>query len=117
MRDPDEEDLVGYLIGVGEAVEYGESWAEQTTHEWWTDSEGDRHVRLVQTYHGGGSRGDDLEGEYAQRLLDLGRAVVVGDHEELPDPATTDLPPEVTHVIRNGLPERFRRYIGPPEGI
>lgn len=112
-----EEDLVQYLIDVGEAVEYGEPWTEQTTHEWWRDSDGHRHVRLVMTYHGGGSRGDDDEAEYVRRLLDMGRAVEVGENDALPDPGTTDLPREITHVIQGGKAKRFRFYVAPPEGV
>lgn len=109
----DEEALVSYLIDVGEAVEYGEPWNENTTHEWWQDSDGRRHVRLVQTYHGGGGRGDDVEGEYARRLLDLGRAV--HDQEGLD---RDSLPAEVTHIIdAQGQPQRFRRYNPPPQEV
>jgi len=113
MPEPqDEEALVDYLISVGEAVEYGEPWTETTTHEWWRDADGRRHVRLVMTYHGGGGRGDDDQAEYVRRLLDTGRAV-----PEAGAPADRlDLPPEVTHVIRaDGTPERFRYYMPPPE--
>lgn len=111
----DEEALIDYLISVREAVEYGEPWTETTTYEWWHDADGHRHARQVMSYHGGGSRGDDDEAEYVRRLLDLGRAVEVGDHAPLPDPATTDLPAEVTHVIKDGKAERFRFYVGPPD--
>lgn len=115
MPDPDEEALVDYLISVGEAVEYGEPWTETTTHEWWRDTNGDRHVRLVMTYHGGGNRGDDDEAEYVRRLLDMGRAVthVHGDYHEY----ANSLPPHVTHVIVNGKAKRIRYYMPPPEGV
>lgn len=105
-----DEELIDYLIDEGEAVEYGERWTENTTHEWWRDADGKRHCRLVQTYHGGGSRGDDDEAEYAQRLLDTGRAVHEGDAD------TEDLPREVTHLIgADGKAKRFRYYVAPPE--
>lgn len=120
MHDPDEEALADYLISVGEAVEYGEPWTETTTHEWWRDADGDRHVRLVMTYHGGGNRGDDDEAEYVRRLLDTGRAVTaesIGIDNTLPDPDTDLLPREVTHVIYGGKAKRFRYYMPPPEGV
>jgi hypothetical protein len=120
----DDEELIRYLISVGEAVEYGEPWTETTTHEWWwcaNNADGrHRHVRLVQTYHGGGNRGDDDEAEYARRLLDTGRAVTaesIGIDNTLPDPDTDWLPREVTHVIYDGKAKRFRHYMPPPEGV
>jgi hypothetical protein len=115
-----EQQLIDYLIEAGEAVEYGEPWTEETTHEWWIDTDGERHCRLVQTYHGGGSRGDDDQAEYARRLLDLGRAVTaesIGIDNTLPDPNTDWLPREVTHVVYDGVAKRFRRYNPPPEGV
>lgn len=116
----DDDTLIDYLISVGEAVEYGEPWTETTTHEWWRDSNGDRRVRLVQTYHGGGNRGDDDEAEYTRRLLDMGRAVTaesIGIDNTLPDPDTDLLPREVTHVVYDGKAKRFRHYMPPPEGV
>lgn len=109
-----EQELIDYLISVGEAVEYGEQWTEKTTHEWWVDTAGERHCRLVQTYHGGGSRGDDDQAEYAQRLLDLGRAVIDVDNLD-----KSALPPEITHIVDfpSMRATRFRRYSPPPEGI
>lgn len=124
-----EQQLIDYLIGVGEAVEYGEQWTEKTTHEWWIDTAGERQLRLVQTYHGGGSRGDDDQAEYAQRLLDLGRAVwfsrTDGPVHELSEEDIAWLRdnhvPEVTHAVvgEGGQARalRFRRYSPPPEGI
>jgi hypothetical protein len=125
-----EQQLIDYLIETGEAVEYGEPWTETTTHEWWTDSTGVRRYRLVQTYHGGGGRGDDDQAEYARRLLELGRAVrfgkIDGPVHEL-DPADvaflvkTHPGHQVTHaVVGDGdamRALRFRRYNPPPEGI
>lgn len=121
-----EQQLIDYLIESGEAVEYGEPWTEKTTHEWWVDSAGERHCRLVQTYHGGGSRGDDDQDEYARRLLNLGRAfslelssshiLTEGELEHL----RVISEPTMTHVvIRDGTrqtPVRIRRYSPPPEG-
>lgn len=125
-----EQQLIDYLIGVDEAVEYGEQWTEKTTHEWWVDTAGERHCRLVQTYHGGGSRGDDDQAEYAQRLLDMGRAQIWAKvtGEPLPEPRESDLenlrralPDNMTHVIVGEGDQRravrFRRYSPPPEGI
>jgi hypothetical protein len=110
----DDDELIDYLISVGEAVEYGEPWTPETTHEWWRDRNGDRRVRLVQTYHGGGNRGDDDQAEYARRLLDMGRAV----HESDAPDERLDLPPHITHVIKaDGTAERFRYYMPPPEGV
>jgi hypothetical protein len=120
MSDPDEETLVDYLISVGEAVEYGEPWTETTTHEWWRDSNGDRHVRLVMTYHGGGNRGDDDEAEYVRRLLDMGRAVGAASVHKHTSSGSSDphqLPRQITHVIENGKARRFRYYMPPPEGV
>lgn len=125
-----EQQLIDYLIETGEAVEYGEPWTPETTHEWWVDTTGERHCRLVQTYHGGGSRGDDDQAEYAQRLLDLGRArrteseraflaaeLTEEDKQELREM----LPGEVTHVVVGTGDQaralRFRRYNPPPEGV
>jgi hypothetical protein len=112
-----DDELIDYLISVGEAVEYGEPWTETTTHEWWRDTNGDRHVRLVQTYHGGGNRGDDDEAEYVQRLLDMGRAVQLNDATLTDEQLRNGLPPHVTHVIRDGKAKRFRYYMPPPEGV
>lgn len=123
MPDPDEEALIDYLIGAGEAVEYGEPWAETTTHEWWRDTNGDRHVRLVMTYHGGGNRGDDDEAEYVRRLLDMGRAIRFEDLQvrDLTEAVLEDLQdtlaPNRTHVIKDGKAVRFRYYMPPPEGV
>jgi hypothetical protein len=112
----DDEALIDYLISVGEAVEYGEPWTETTTHEWWRDASGDRHVRLVQTYHGGGNRGDDDEAEYAQRLFETGRAIKSA--VALRDEYVRTLRPEITHVIdSSGRARRFRYYMPPPEGV
>lgn len=124
-----EQQLIDYLIETGEAVEYGERWTEKTTHEWWIDTSGERHHRLVQTYHGGGSRGDDDQAEYARRLLDLGRAVrfsrTDGPVHELTEHDVTWLcdnhVPEVTHAVigENDWARalRFRRYSPAPEGL
>ena len=102
-----EQQLIDYLIKTGEAVQYGERWTRKTTHEWWVDSTGQRHCRLVQTYHGGGGRGDDDEAEYVRRLIDMGRAHPVplavpedyelteADKEQLRDV----LPGTITHVL------------------
>lgn len=124
---PNDEELIEYLVSVGEAVEYGEPWTETTTHEWWWCANNEngrhRHVRLVQTYHGGGNRGDDDEAEYAQRLLDMGRAVrfedlQVGDlTDHVLDELRETMPAEITHVIRDGKAKRFRNYMPPPEGV
>lgn len=116
------DDLIDYLIREGEAVEYGERWTNTTTHEWWRDAQGKRHCRLVMTGHGGGSRGDNDEAEYASHLLALGRAVRVEDVD--PDVGVIDasnvdehLPVEVTHFIEDGRAKRFRYYVAPPEGL
>lgn len=125
-----EQQLINYLIDAGEAVEYGDRWTENTTHEWWRDSNGERHVRLVQTYHGGGGRGDDDEAEYVRRLLDMGRAHPV---PLATNTVITELSEEDKAQLRNALPEtvthvlvgegdrvralRFRHYVSPPEGI
>lgn len=121
-----EQQLIDHLIDAGEAVEYGEPWTEKTTHEWWRDASGVRHVRLVQTDHGGGSRGDDDQVEYAQRLLDLGRAVHIPGATTLTD-GDRDLMlrqyPDITHVVIDGGQRgqrqavRIRRYSPPPEGV
>jgi hypothetical protein len=122
-----EQQLIDYLISKREAVEYGEPWTPETTHEWWIDSAGTRHCRLVQTYHGGGGRGDDDENEYAQRLLDLGRAVYIPGPTELTD-GDRDLMlrqhPDITHVVISATGKRgqrkavrIRRYSPPPEGL
>lgn len=121
-----EQQLIDYLIKKGEAVEHGERLTKDTTHEWWIDTAGQRHVRLVQTYHGGGGRGDDDEAEYVQRLLDLGRAVHIPGATTLTD-GDRDLMlrqyPDITHVIidseQRGQRQavRIRRYNPPPEGI
>lgn len=124
-----EQQLIDYLIEAGEAVEYGERWTEKTTHEWWIDRDGARHARLVQTYHGGGSRGDDDQAEYAERLLNLGRAVrfsrMDGPVHELAEDDIAFLVKhhgaEVTHVVigdgEQARALRFRRYSPPPEGV
>lgn len=120
MKADEEDALIDYLISVGEAVEYGEPWTDTTTHEWWRNSTGRRQVRLVMTYHGGGNRGDDDHAEYARRLLDMGRAVTdesIGIDNTLPDPDTDLLPREITHVIYDGAPRRFRYYVAPPEEV
>lgn len=114
-RDIEDPELIDYLISSGEAVEYGDPWSWSTTHEYWTGEDGVRRARMVMTYHGGGNRGDDDEAEYAIRLLATGRAV---RREDLPDPATRELPPEVTHIVRrDGRAARFRYYMPPPEGV
>lgn len=123
-----EQQRIDYLIEIGEAVEYGEPWTAKTTHEWWIGSDGVRRHRLVQTYHGGGGRGDDDQAEYIQRLLDLGRAVHMpgptaltdGDRDLLlrqyPDPAITHV--IINHATERGMRQavRLRRYNPPPEG-
>lgn len=113
----DQDELIDYLISAGEAVEYGEPWTETTTHEWWRDSTGQRHVRLVMTYHGGGSRGDDDEAEYVRRLLNMGRAVsadLVHKHTASGSSDPMELR-QITHVIENGKARRIRHYVAPPE--
>lgn len=125
-----EQKIIDYLIKVKEAVEYGERWTEKTTHEWWIGSDGVRRYRLVATYHGGGSRGDDDQAEYAQRLLDMGRArrtdsaqaFLVDELSEQDKQYLRDtLPEEVTHVVVGSGADaralRFRRYNPPPEGL
>jgi len=129
-----EQQLIDYLIVTGEAVEYGERWTGKTTHEWWTDSAGERHCRLVQTYHGGGGRDDDDEAEYVRRLIDMGRAhpvpLAVPDGYELTDVDKATLrealPETITHVLvphmlklrgDGQIAVRIRRYNPPPEGI
>lgn len=129
-----EQQLIDYLIEVGEAVEYGEPWTEKTTHEWWIDSSGVRQCRLVQTYHGGGGRGDDDQAEYVRRLIDLGRAAHFarqenGDLVEIEQLTKEDVlylcqvhpEPKVTHAIVGTGDQvralRFRRYMPPPEGL
>lgn len=122
-----EEELIDYLIDSGEAVEYGESWTPETTHEWWRDKDGKRHVRLVMTHHGGGSRGDDDEAEYARRLLDTGKAVEANGLYPLEetldrmrhyadDPNDTSVTAQ-THVIYDGKAHRFRYFVAPPEDV
>jgi hypothetical protein len=118
----EQDDLIDYLISAGEAVEYGEPWTETTTHEWWRDTDGVRQVRLVQTYHGGGNRGDDDEAEYVQRLLDMGRASFADFEGDITDAERDFLPPEITHVIRQRddgslYATRIRYYMPPPEGV
>lgn len=122
-----EQQLIDHLIRTEEAVEYGERWTPKTTHEWWIGSDGVRRYRLVQTYHGGGSRGDDDEAEYARRLLDLHRAfrVDMSPNHVLTDAEIDHLRevggPEMTHVIvgdgDNLRAVRIRRYNPPPEGV
>jgi hypothetical protein len=115
-----DDELIDCLIRTGEAVEYGEPWTETTTHEWWRDSTGQRHVRLVMTYHGGGNRGDDDEAEYVRRLLDTGRAVsaeLVHKHTSSGSSDPLQLPRQITHVIENGKARRIRYYMPPPEGV
>jgi hypothetical protein len=126
----DDDPAIDYLISKREAVEYGERWTPETTHEWWIDSTGERHCRLVQTYHGGGGRGDDDQAEYVRRLLDMGRAhpvplatntAIAELSEEDKVSLRTALPEEVTHVIVGDGDQvralRFRHYVPPPEGI
>lgn len=123
-----EQQLIDFLIDTDEAVEYGERWTEKTTHEWWIGSDGVRRYRLVQTYHGGGSRGDDDQAEYARRLIDMGRAhplplaeYVTELTEEEADRLRFMLPDEITHVIvgegEQARALRIRRYSPPPEGV
>lgn len=123
-----EQQLIDYLIGVKEAVEYGDPWTPKTTYEWWIDTSGERHCRLVQTYHGGGSRGDDDEAEYIRRLLDMRRAHEVplawGTKATLTEEDKASLrdvlPDTVTHVITappDSKAVRIRHYVAPPEGI
>lgn len=122
-----EQQLIDFLIESGEAVEYGEPWTDKTTHEWWVDSAGERHCRLVQTYHGGGSRGDDDQDEYARRLIDTHRAfrVDVSSSHEFTESELEHLRsvggPTMTHVIatdgQRSRVVRIRRYIPPPEGL
>lgn len=129
-----EQQLIDFLIGTEEAVEYGERWTEKTTHEWWIDRDGVRHCRLVQTYHGGGSRGDDDEAEYIRRLIDMGRAhpapLAVPDGHELTEADKAQLreilPETITHVLVPHVLElrgdgliavRIRHYVAPPEGV
>ncbi len=116
----DDEELIQHLIEAGEAVQYGERWTPTTTHEWWwtNDDHTDRSVRLVQTYHGGGNRGDDDEAEYVRRLRDLGRAVDVPEGALDADDLRARYPDaSITHVIQGGKAVRFRYYIAPPEGV
>lgn len=119
----DDEELYQALLYMGEVVEYGERWTPTTTHEWWRDADGNRRVRLVQTYHGGGNRGDDDEAEYVQRLRDMGRSWDVAVmFSELTDEDKAEYravaPPHVTHVITiDDKPVRIRYYVAPPEGV
>lgn len=121
----DRDEMIDYLIEVGEAVEYGERWTGDTTHEWWwTDKDRtSRDYRMVATYHGTGARGDDDEAEYVRRLLDLGRAGIVSNPRNLPleDLVRTMVRPEdtnLTHLIIDGKAVRFRNYFhtAAPEG-
>lgn len=120
----DREAMIDYLIEVGEAVEWGERWTGDTTHEWWwTDKDKtSRDYRLVATYHGTGARGDDDEAEYAQRLRDLGRAVLVADDLVTPeqlDAWRADTISNITHVVMmGGKVVRIRNYFhtAAPEG-
>lgn len=109
---------IDYLIENGEAVQYGERWTEKTTHEWWLDESGKRHCRQVMSYHGGGSRGDDDEAEYVQRLLDQGRAIPAEQVDRLALRAGwMPFDEKITHMIENGKAIRLRYYVPPPENL
>lgn len=114
---------IDYLISTGEAVEYGEQWTDKTTHEWWRDADGKRHVRLVMTSHGGGTWGDDDEAEYVQRLLDGNLAVQVdldeGESldEDLKSVLRRVVPDRYTHVVVDGKASRIRYYVPSPTEV
>lgn len=115
--------MIDYLIDSGEAVEYGERWTDKTTHEWWRDENGERHVRLVMTHHGGGSWGDDDEAEYVQRLLGQNLAVQLdmdeGEtfDEEFKAVLRRVVPAQYTHVVVEGKAHRIRYYVANPAEV
>lgn len=119
----DPQHVIDHLISTGEAVEYGEPWTDKTTHEWWVDEQGERHSRLVMTYHGGGSWGDDDEAEYSQRLLDQNIAVQLdmdeGEvfDEEFKEVLRRVVPDRYTHVVVEGKAHRIRYYVAPPAEV